>query len=66
MENVLTICIGDRNEVKRLAGILILKTLCQHAPTLMYGYVTQFLQLIWVALRDIKVYFYYMIIYYKN
>lgn len=39
---------------KRLAAVFILKTLSQNTPTLFSVYVEQFLQHIWVALRDSK------------
>ena len=46
---------GDRNEQRRFAAVLILREFAQNAPTLIYGYVPQILELIWVALRDPKV-----------
>lgn len=39
---------------KRLAAVFILKTLSQNTPTLFSVYVEQFLQHIWIALRDPK------------
>ncbi|KAJ3083694.1 phosphatidylinositol kinase- protein kinase tor1, partial [Quaeritorhiza haematococci] len=46
---------GDRNESRRYAAVLVLRELAISAPTLIYAYVPQVLDLIWVALRDPKV-----------
>ncbi|ORY05502.1 FAT-domain-containing protein [Neocallimastix californiae] len=46
---------GDRHESKRYAAVLVLKELAQNAPILIYSYVTQILNLIWVVLKDPKV-----------
>jgi FKBP12-rapamycin complex-associated protein len=46
--------LGDRNENRRYAAVLILSELAQNAPTLIYAYVPQYLDLIWIALRDMK------------
>ncbi|RKP11235.1 armadillo-type protein, partial [Piptocephalis cylindrospora] len=46
---------GDRNESRRHAAVLILKELADNAPTLIYGYVPQYLDSIWTAFRDTKV-----------
>ncbi|KAI9225912.1 MAG: phosphatidylinositol kinase Tor2 [Piptocephalis tieghemiana] len=46
---------GDRNDSRRHAAVLILKELADNAPTLIYGYVPQYLDSIWTAFRDTKV-----------
>lgn len=46
---------GDRNENRRYAAVLVLKELAISAPTLVYAFVGQILELIWVPLRDPKV-----------
>ncbi|KAJ3037894.1 phosphatidylinositol kinase- protein kinase tor1 [Rhizophlyctis rosea] len=46
---------GDRHEARRYAAVLVLRELAISAPTLIYGYVGQILDLIWVAARDPKV-----------
>ncbi|KAJ3318282.1 phosphatidylinositol kinase- protein kinase tor1, partial [Blyttiomyces sp. JEL0837] len=46
---------GDRNESRRFAAVLVLRELASSAPTLIYSYVPQILDLVWVALRDPKV-----------
>ncbi|KTW30812.1 hypothetical protein T552_00524 [Pneumocystis carinii B80] len=46
---------GDRNENRRLAAVLVLKELALNSPTLIYSYVSQIFDLIWVALRESKV-----------
>ena len=46
---------GDRNELRRYASVLVLKELAQNAPTTVYAYVPQILDLIKVAIRDPKV-----------
>ena len=48
--------LGDRNEARRYAAVLVLKELANNASTLLYSYVPQILDLVWVALRDPKVY----------
>ncbi len=45
---------GDRNEMKRHAAVLMLKELTLNAPTVMYAFVAQILDYIWLALRDAK------------
>lgn len=45
---------GDRQESRRNASVLVLRELMQNAPTLLYSYMGQFLDLIWLALRDPK------------
>jgi FKBP12-rapamycin complex-associated protein len=47
---------GDRNEQRRYAAILVLKELALNSATLVYSYVPQILDCIWVALRDQKVF----------
>ncbi|KAK9470032.1 armadillo-type protein [Dipodascopsis tothii] len=46
---------SDRQESRRQAAVLILNELAVYSPTIMYGYVPQILDLIWVAMRDQKV-----------
>ncbi|GAO47492.1 hypothetical protein G7K_1698-t1 [Saitoella complicata NRRL Y-17804] len=46
---------GDRHEARRHAAVLVLRELAINSPTLIYSYVPQILDLIWVALRDPKV-----------
>ncbi|BFZ53909.1 phosphatidylinositol kinase-related protein kinase tor1 [Savitreella phatthalungensis] len=46
---------GDRNENRRMAAVLMLKEFAINAPTLIYSYVSQILDLLWTALRDPKV-----------
>lgn len=46
---------GDRYENRRLAAVLVLRELALNSPTLIYSYVSQIFDLIWVALRDSKV-----------
>lgn len=45
----------DRNEGRRFAAVLTIRELAHNAPTLLYMYVSQILEVIWVALRDPKV-----------
>ncbi|KAI8593944.1 armadillo-type protein [Geranomyces variabilis] len=46
---------GDRHEARRYAAVLVLRELAISAPTLIYAFVGQILELIWVALRDLRV-----------
>ncbi|KAI9757288.1 MAG: hypothetical protein M4579_003499 [Chaenotheca gracillima] len=46
---------SDRQENRRFAAVLTLRELALHSPTLLYSFVPQILELIWVALRDPKV-----------
>ncbi|KAG9294210.1 hypothetical protein G9A89_021569 [Geosiphon pyriformis] len=46
---------GERHESRRYAAALILRELAYNAPTLVYTYVPQILDLIWVGLRDQRV-----------
>lgn len=45
----------DRQENRRFASVLLLRELARSSPTLIYGFLSQILDLIWVALRDPKV-----------
>ncbi|KAL7268146.1 phosphatidylinositol kinase-related protein kinase tor1 [Rhizina undulata] len=45
----------DRQENKRFASVLLLRELARSSPTLIYGFIAQVLDLVWVALRDPKV-----------
>ena len=44
-----------RQENRRFAAVLTLRELAESSPTLLYPYVSQILEVIWVALRDEKV-----------
>ncbi|TGZ84962.1 FAT-domain-containing protein [Ascodesmis nigricans] len=46
---------SDRQENRRFSAVLLLRELARNSPTLIYGYIPQILELIWVALRDPKV-----------
>jgi serine/threonine-protein kinase mTOR len=46
---------SDRHEARRHAAVLVLRELARNSPTLFYAYVSQVLELIWIALRDPKV-----------
>ncbi|EPX72448.1 phosphatidylinositol kinase Tor1 [Schizosaccharomyces octosporus yFS286] len=45
---------GDRQEQKRMASVLILKSLAQNSPTLVYLYISEIFQNLWITLRDPK------------
>jgi serine/threonine-protein kinase mTOR len=46
---------SDRNESRRFAAVLLIRELARNSPTLLYGFIPQIFELIWVALRDPKV-----------
>lgn len=46
---------SERQESRRFAAILVMRELAKGSPTLLYGFVPQIFELIWVALRDQKV-----------
>ncbi|KAI2189712.1 phosphatidylinositol kinase- protein kinase tor1 [Ophidiomyces ophidiicola] len=46
---------SERQENRRFAAVLIIRELAKGSPTLLYGFVAQILELVWVALRDPKV-----------
>ncbi len=46
---------SDRQESRRFAAVLILRELAKNSPTLLYAFVPQIFDCIWVALRDSKV-----------
>lgn len=46
--------LGDRNEIRRHAAVLILKELAQNVATHIYTYVPQYIDSIWTAIRDTK------------
>lgn len=46
---------SERQENRRFAAVLIIRELAKGSPTLLYGFVPQVFELIWVALRDPKV-----------
>ncbi|KAH9264533.1 hypothetical protein BASA83_012004 [Batrachochytrium salamandrivorans] len=45
---------GDRHEARRFAAVLVLKELALNAPTLLYVFIPQIIDLVWVGLRDPK------------
>ncbi|KAF2115999.1 armadillo-type protein [Lophiotrema nucula] len=45
----------ERSENRRFAAVLILRELARNSPTLMYQWIAQIFEVIWVALRDPKV-----------
>ena len=46
---------SDRQESRRFAAVLIIRELAKHSPTLVYAFIPQIFDSIWVALRDPKV-----------
>ncbi|OJJ32073.1 hypothetical protein ASPWEDRAFT_161263 [Aspergillus wentii DTO 134E9] len=46
---------SERQEARRFAAVLVIRELAKGSPTLLYGFVPQIFELIWVALRDPKV-----------
>lgn len=46
---------SERQETRRFAAALIIRELAKGSPTLLYGFVPQIFELIWVCLRDPKV-----------
>ncbi|PGH21404.1 hypothetical protein AJ80_03321 [Polytolypa hystricis UAMH7299] len=46
---------SERQESRRFAAVLVIRELARGSPTLLYGFVPQIFELIWVALRDSKV-----------
>ena len=46
---------SDRNEIKRHAGVLVLRELAVNAPALFYMQINSFYKVIFIALRDAKV-----------
>ncbi|TPX21097.1 phosphatidylinositol kinase- protein kinase tor1 [Coccidioides immitis] len=46
---------SERQENRRFAAVLVIRELAKGSPTLIYGFVAQILELIWVAIRDPKV-----------
>lgn len=45
----------DRQENRRFAAVLIIRELARNSPTLLYAFVPQVFDCIWVALRDPKI-----------
>ena len=45
----------DRLDTRRFAAVLIFKELAQNSPTLLYAFVPQIFDCIWIALKDDKV-----------
>ena len=46
---------SERQENRRFAAVLVIRELAKGSPTLLYGFIPQIFELIWVALRDPKV-----------
>lgn len=46
---------SERQESRRFAAVLVIRELAKGSPTLLYGFIPQIFELIWVALRDPKV-----------
>lgn len=46
---------SERQENRRFGAVLVVRELAKGSPTLLYGFVPQIFELIWVALRDPKV-----------
>ncbi|KAK2737357.1 phosphatidylinositol kinase- protein kinase tor1 [Myotisia sp. PD_48] len=46
---------SERQESRRFAAVLVIQELAKGSPTLLYGFIPQILELIWVTLRDPKV-----------
>jgi serine/threonine-protein kinase mTOR len=49
------IATGDKNESRRYSAVFVLKELTINSPTLIFTYIPQVLDLIWLPLRDSKV-----------
>lgn len=47
---------SERQESRRFAAVLVIRELAKGSPTLLYGFVPQIFELVWVALRDPKVF----------
>lgn len=45
---------GDKNESRRYSAVMVLTELTNNAPTLIFSYIPQILDLIWFPLRDSK------------
>ncbi|CAG7961711.1 unnamed protein product [Penicillium olsonii] len=46
---------SERQESRRFAAVLVIRELAKGSPTLLYGFVPQVFELVWVAIRDQKV-----------
>lgn len=46
---------SDRQESRRFAAVLVIRDMARSSPTLVYAFVPQILDCIWVAIRDAKV-----------
>lgn len=46
---------AERQEHRRFAAVLTLRELANNSPTLLYQYVAQILEVIWVAVRDMRI-----------
>ena len=43
---------SDRADSRRYAAVLVIRELARNSPTLLYGFVPQIFELIWVAIKD--------------
>ena len=46
---------SDRQEIRRFAAVLVIRELARNSPTLIYAFIPQIFDCIWIALRDDKV-----------
>ncbi|OLL26279.1 Phosphatidylinositol 3-kinase tor2 [Neolecta irregularis DAH-3] len=46
---------GDRHEARRYSAVLVLRELARNSTTIIYSHISEVLDLMWVALRDIRV-----------
>lgn len=46
---------SDRQESRRFAAVLIVRELAKNSPTLLYAFVPQILDCVWVAIRDPRI-----------
>ncbi|KAL9624360.1 MAG: hypothetical protein Q9160_001322 [Pyrenula sp. 1 TL-2023] len=45
----------DRQDSRRFAAVLVIRELARNSPTLLYGFIPQIFELIWVPIRDPRV-----------
>eukprot|EP00835_Amoeboradix_gromovi_P000423 NODE_15_length_42055_cov_0.634117.p1 type:complete len:2332 gc:universal NODE_15_length_42055_cov_0.634117:8372-15367(+) len=46
--------LNDKTEFKRYAAVLLIKEIALNASTILYGYMSQILEFIWIPLRDTR------------
>ena len=46
---------SEKQEIRRFAAVLVIRELARNSPTLLYAFVPQIFDCIWIALRDDKV-----------